>query len=329
MNRFLLFVFALLFLLSSCNDESLDESSFAEYPNSILKPIAFPKDNLPNRERLELGERLFFDPILSRDSSISCASCHKREFTFADNVAFSSGFANKKGNRNSPVLINLAWQPYFLSEGGVPTLEKVFLVPFHEESEMNSLMSIVIQRMERDKTFNEQIEKAYPKKEIPFAISRALAVYMRSLVSYNSNFDKFYYQKDETAISETAKKGWKLFQELKCIKCHSLPNFTDYKFYNIGTDSLDSDQGRFRIDSDSAYYGAIKTPTLRNIGFSSPYMHLGNLKSIDEVIEFYNTGGFYSAFKSKEIAKLQLTANEKLYLKEFLNTLNDSSFISR
>ena len=303
------------------------------YENNLPKEgnsdVIHPEDNLFSKDRYALGKLLFYDPILSLDSSISCNSCHKQEFAFGDNVAISPGVEGRLGNRNSPSLANVAVQPYFTREGGVPSLEQHVLVPIQEHTEMAFNILDAAERMAKVEKYQVLCEKAYPGKPIYFAITASVAQFQRSLLSINSPFDAYLYKKQEDAISENAKRGMALFYSNKanCYQCHSGTNFTTYNFENNGLYSDYLDKGRYgltKLDTDLELF---KIPSLRNVSITGPYMHDGSIQTLEEVIEHYNLGGKVNNNKSSFIRPLNLTQQDKDDLVAFLNTLTDREFI--
>ena len=304
-----------------------------EYENNLprepISNVIHPEDNKFSEERYALGKLLFYDPILSLDSSISCNSCHRQEFAFGDNVAISPGVEGRLGNRNSPSLANVAFQPYYTREGGVPSLEQHVLVPIQEHAEMAFNILDAAERISKVKKYQNLCEKAYPGKPKYFAITASIAQFQRSMVSSNSPFDAFLYNKQDDAISEEAKRGMALFfsKKTNCFQCHSGPNFTTYYFENNGLYSDYLDKGRYRLTKLDTDQELFKIPSLRNVSLTSPYMHDGSIQTLEEVIEHYNLGGKANNNKSSFIQPLYLTQQEKDDLVVFLNTLTDKEFI--
>lgn len=291
--------------------------------------MVFPKDNQFSLERWELGKKLFFDPILSIDSSLSCASCHKPELAFSDNRALSPGVFNRAGVRNAPSLSNVGYHPYFLREGGVPTLEMQVLVPIQEENEFNHNIVDISAQLQCIPQYVEMSQKAYNRNPDPFVITRALATFERTLISGNSPFDKFKYQGNKDALSKEQLLGMKLFfsEKTNCSKCHSGFNFSNYSFENNGIDTVYADIGRMRFSHKEKDRSLFKVPSLRNIERTAPYMHNGKFTSLEEVIEHYNEGGKHYSQKSHLIKPLNLSENQKQNLLAFLKSLTDDEFV--
>lgn len=323
MNRYsfiwLFFLIALIFFCTSAPQQRFLYQIPPGFPE-----ISIPESNLPDEQRLNLGRKLFFDPILSADSSISCASCHNPRLAFADTVSVSVGTTVALGNRNTPTLVNIGFAPYYLYEGGVKTLEEMVVVPLHSSSEMGLNMRESIRRINQNQTYKEQFLKAYGEQASTYTLTRALAAYQRTLISANSKYDR-YINGDKNALNMQEKHGMKLFfsKELACAECHVPPLFTDFGFYNIGIDSLSADKGRYRVTELAEDLGKFKTPTLRNVALTYPYFHHGKIRSLDAVIDVYNRGGNHASNKDPRIKKLGLTAEDKKDLIEFLKALTD------
>ncbi|MEZ7901551.1 MAG: cytochrome c peroxidase [Flavobacteriales bacterium] len=293
----------------------------------LFPEIVNPKHNRPTKERVELGQKLFFDPILSIDSSLSCASCHKPNLAFSDDVAFSPGVYNRAGVRNAPSLANIGYHPYFLREGSIKTIEMQVLVPIQEENEFAHNIVDIAEQMKKNPEYVKMSKEAYGKSPDPYVITRALAAYERTLVSKNSKFDKFI--NGEIPLTKEEKQGFDLFMSNKtnCSSCHGGFNFTQYKITNNGLYENYKDEGRMRATKNNKDLALFKTPSLRNIELTAPYMHDGSLTTLEEVVEHYNTGGKNHIHKDSLIVPLNLNKNQKLDLVSFLKTLTDSSFV--
>lgn len=305
-------------LLASCAPEPSSEllSELATWPQ-----MEYPTDNEPDTQKIALGERLFFDPVVSIDSSISCASCHKEVYGFADDVAISPGVEGRLGKRNSPSLWNVGYQPYFMREGGVPTLEMQVLVPVQEHSEMAFNMVLLAQRLNANTAFKNDFLEAFGDSASAYTITRALAQYERTLIQEPTAFDE-YVRGDNGALSTAAKKGFDLFYgKAGCDGCHSGPLMTNFGFYNNGTQTGPDDYGRAELTLDSADFYLFKVPSLRKVALTAPYMHDGSLMSIQDVLEQYNDGGVGHDYTSDGIAPLNLNESELVALEEFLSTL--------
>ena len=309
---------AVSILLASCAPEPSSDllSELATWPQ-----MEFPTDNEPDAQKIGLGERLFFDPIVSIDSSISCASCHKEVYGFADDVAISPGVEDRLGKRNSPSLWNVGYQPYFMREGGVPTLEMQVLVPVQEHSEMAFNMVLLAQRLNANTAYKNDFLEAFGDSASAYTITRALAQYERTLIQEPTSFDE-YVRGDNGALSIAAKKGFELFYgKAGCDHCHSGPLMTNFGFYNNGTQIGPDDYGRAELTLDSADFYLFKVPSLRKVALTAPYMHDGSLASLRDVLEQYNQGGVGHDYTSDGIEPLNLNESELVALEEFLSSL--------
>ena len=291
--------------------------------------INYPSGNEFSKARWELGKRLFFDPILSADGNVSCASCHKPHIAFSDDVAFSPGANDAPGTRNAPSLANVAYHPYFTREGGVPTLEMQILVPIQEHNEFNTNIVELAEILSKDQSYVEMSQEAYERDPDPYVITRAIANFERTLISGNSAFDEYYYQGNKMALTPVQKIGMDLFFGIaNCSSCHGGFNFTQYAFENNGLYESFDDPGRFRLNRDSADLSRFKVPSLRNVALTAPYMHDGSLFSLTDVVEHYNEGGKNHPNKSSQIKPLHLSEGEVIALVSFLEGLTDYSFIT-
>ena len=293
-------------------------------------PVVYPEDNTFTADRYELGRRLFYDPILSADSSISCASCHLPELAFSDQVALSPGIYGRPGVRNAPSLANVAYHPYFLREGSVPTLEQQVLVPIQEENEMAHNIVAIASAMERDSSYVAMSISAYNRPPDAFVITHALATFERTLLSGNSRYDQLMRQEEGAAFGQLERQGMELFfsDRTNCSVCHGGFNFTDYRFANNGLDTSYADIGRMRFTGKQEDLSLFKVPSLRNIALTAPYMHDGSIATLEEVVHHYNTGGKAHPHRDPLIRPLHLSSEEEQAIVAFLKTLSDPDFVS-
>lgn len=325
-------LFGLIILVWACRKDENKLNNTDEY---FLKvPIGFPDPNIPDdnkltRSRIALGKQIFYDPILSKDSTRSCGSCHNQYLAFADSSAVSFGIEQKAGTRNSPSIANVAYQKALLREGGVPTLEMQVLVPIQDHNEFNYNMLLIVDRMKRIPAYVEAAQKAYNREIDPFVITRSIAAFERTLLSGNSPFDQWFYQKKNIAVGDDVKRGYSLFtnERLNCIKCHNGFLFTDQSFTNNGLHMDYPDSGRIRLTGLDVDRAVFKVPSLRNVGLTPPYMHDGSFKTLDAVIDHYQTGGKTHPNKSIFLKPFMLSVQERLDLIAFLNSLTDLEFI--
>ena len=294
-----------------------------EFP-SIEEPV----DNQFSQKRWELGKKLFYDSIMSSDSSISCASCHASKLAFSDDVAMSLGVKNRIGTQNAPSLANLAYHPYYTRAGGVPTLEMQILVPIQEHNEFDFNILLIVERLKNNTTYVQMANDAYGREPDAFVITRSLACFERSLISGYSRYDQFLNYNKNT-LTKSEQRGMDLFfsDKTNCSNCHSDFNFTNYAFENNGLYEKYADEGRFRLTQEEVDKALFKVPTLRNIELTRPYMHDGSFQTLEEVIEHYNSGGKNHPHKSDLIKPLDLSNREKNDLIAFLKSLTDESFV--
>jgi cytochrome c peroxidase len=316
--------FFLLFgLLISCGEKPDKEFNLI-VPNGFRAPV-IPKHNQLTEKKVALGQLLFFDPIVSDDSSTSCATCHIPELAFTDGKKVPAGVMGNIGTRNSPTLVNVAYYPYFFSEGKVMDLETQALAPGLHEAEMGTELKQMIYRLRKNKFYHSKFKEIF-KQEIELKhFVYVIACYERTLIAANSKYDQFLQSKDSTLLSKEEKQGMNLFfsDRTQCSQCHNGNLFTDFSIQNIGLYEVYIDPGLARANSLGADSGKFKTPTLRNIEFTSPYMHDGSFTTLEEVVEFYDLGGKNHRAKSKWIKPLHLTVQEKKSLVSFLKILTD------
>jgi cytochrome c peroxidase len=303
-------------------------------PISFETPKYWPKPhydfskNPLTEEGFQLGRNLFYDPILSKDSTISCSSCHFQAtgFTHVDH-SLSHGIDGKIGTRNSMTLMNLAWNKSFMWDGGVTHLDMQPLNPITSPVEMNENLEQVVQKLQKNKKYQQLFENAYGDSKVTGQrILKALSQFELMLVSSNSKYDKVMRLEDTFTAQE--EKGYQLFKT-NCASCHNEPLFTSEKFESNGLeiDSTLHDIGRMRITNKAEDYLRFKVPTLRNIQFTFPYMHDGRFKTLTEVLKHYN-----SIKNSKNLPKqlskpMNLSDDDRVDLVAFLKTLTDTEFL--
>jgi cytochrome c peroxidase len=298
-----------------------------------LPPMPVPTDNRPTPKIVALGRRLFFDKTLSGNNSVSCATCHKPESAYADNRAVSPGAIGKTSARNAPPLLNAAYFTFLFWDGRATSLEEQVRSPIESPEEMANTVSVVEERVNADPTYREQFAKAWGPGTITFdMVAKSIASFERTLLSGNSPFDRWKYGHDPNAVSSSVKRGFVVFSSPKkgnCAVCHEIGKkyalFTDNKFHDIGVgvySGMVSDEGRYRVTHDERDRGKFKTPSLRNIALTAPYMHDGSLKDLKQVLDFYIGAGNSHPNLDKEIHTLDfLTGQERRDLLAFLNSL--------
>lgn len=327
MNR-TVFIFGVLIVLVSfgCKKYEVDRIE----PFGFNAPDYFPEvqynfeDNAVTMGRFELGKLLFFDPVLSSDSTVSCASCHAQVHAFADhNVALSTGVNGREGKRNSPSIANMAFTPAFMWDGGVNHIEIFSLAPITDTNEMNETMSNVIDKLNNNELYRWIFKRNYQVDEInDQVLFKALTVYQSMIISDNAKYDQ--WKRGEVQLSAQEEYGRSLF-EAKCSSCHSGALQTDFSYRNNGLDaSFENDLGRGRITLDPQDYGKFKVPSLRNVMLTYPYMHDGRLFSIRQVLDHYDEGIVQSETLDPLLQNgIPMTEDEKDAIISFLETLTD------
>jgi cytochrome c peroxidase len=284
--------------------------------------------------RAQLGERLFFDPILSSTRTISCASCHKPQFAFADTVAFSKGIHDKLTKRNTPSVTNQSGRPNFFWDGRSGTLEEQAKQPIISPDEMGLPIAAAVQRLNEDSAYTVAFRRLFNSVPTEKNLLQALAAFERTLETANSPYDR-YINGDDHAITPAAARGRMLFiGKANCSNCHSGEDFTADRFKNIGLYNgiTLNDAGRFEVTHDSAQLGFFKVPSLRNVAVTAPYMHNGMFKTLREVINYYNKPDaiVHDGIK-RDLSlnvPLNLTDTEINELEAFLQSLTDDRFIN-
>lgn len=291
------------------------------------KEITVKKTPITQLSQEEFGKLLFEDKRLSKDSTLSCASCHLEKLAFTDGKPRSIGVGGKMALRNAPSLFNLADAPYFMFDGAVPTLEMQAIIPIQDVNEMGFSMGELVQRLKGIKKYANLAKSLYHRELDAYVITRALASFERTLVSKNSKFDAFKASNYTKGLSESEKRGWEIFSnELKCIECHALPNFTNYQFKtNHLTEVRLEDEGRFRITGKEEDKGLYRVPSLRNVALTAPYMHDGSYAEIDQVLQAYFKN--IRRIEFKETPRVELNPKKIEDLKSFLYALTDSSLV--
>jgi cytochrome c peroxidase len=285
----------------------------------------------------ELGEALFFDPILSRDSSISCASCHKPKYAFADTLRFSRGIHGIIGERNTPSAMNQSQRNFYFWDGRVESLEEQAIGPIENPKEMDLPVTLLIRRLKNSERYNQaflNVYKKIPNKEL---VASAIAAFENSLETSASAFDKYMKQEDTSLFSESAKRGLSIFNTKgKCFDCHFGVDFAgNDAFKNIGLYNGNdlNDIGRYKISHQEKDLGAFKVPGLRNIAHTAPYMHNGMFNTLHEVIDYYNEPDkiiSHSINRDSLLQKpLNLTLQEKKDLENFMLSLSDELFFKK
>lgn len=315
--------------LLSWNNTTTEVESI-EIPEGWPEPLYDFEKNPITHEGFVLGRKLFHDPLLSRDGTISCASCHSQYngFTHVDH-AVSHGIDDRKGTRNSPVLINLAWNNSFHWDGGVNNLEVQPLNPLSHPAEMDQSLDKVLEYLNQDEAYRSLFFQAFGDSVVSSKnMLLALAQFNASLVSSNSRYDKF--MRDELEFTKQEKKGLKLFMK-HCNSCHTAPLFNSNKYASNGLpiDTVYNDVGRFKITGNPEDSLKFRIPTLRNIAYTFPYMHDGRFKKLRQVVAYYaGEIDLENPYLSNELRKkIKLSSNDQKDLISFLLTLTDKEFL--
>lgn len=326
------FLFFFTLMAISCRNSNLGNDKIFLLPNGF-PPVSHPDSNQPSSTGLQLGTLLFNDKNLSKDGTISCASCHAVSLAFGSNTQFSEGINGSIGTRNSMPLFNLSWGNFFFWDGRASSLEEQIKDPIQSSIEMGMTEEELVTYIKSSESYVSLFEQAFPDESISLDTTvKALAQYVRSLTSYTSKYDKVKAGEQEFTTME--RDGETLFfsEDAECFHCHPSPIFTDFQMHNNGLDSSFSDLGYGSVTGNMVNNGQFKTPSLRNLEFTGPYMHDGRFSTIEEVIEFYDSGVHYSTTLDPLMRNgrdLELNEYQKAALAAFLRTLTDNDFISQ
>jgi cytochrome c peroxidase len=293
--------------------------------------ISFKPNNAIN-SKAALGKKLFFDTILSKDYSVSCASCHNPNFGFADTAAFSKGIYGRLTKRNTPSVLNMSNRPYFFWDGRAASLEEQALMPIANPDEMGLPINEAVVRLNKNAAYKNLFIKIFGQSPNAKNLGLALAAFEKTLETGQSKFDLSF--DDKATLTEQEERGRQLFvsDKAKCFDCHRGDDFTNDDFKNIGLYNGEdlNDKGRYTISKDTNDVGKFKTPGLRNIAITAPYMHDGRFKTLEEVVQYYNNP---TAFVSNSVnidstltAPLNLSIQEKADMVAFLKTLTDRRY---
>jgi len=331
------FIFIVPLLFVAC-DKGEDEVPAAT-PYTLVIPQGLPPMNIPSNnpltvEGVALGKRLFYDPILSANNTQSCASCHLQETGFSETTQYSTGIDGIEGTRNAMPLINLGWQTKFFWDGGANGLESQVMGPITNPIEMHETMENVVAKLNAHAEYPDLFKAAFGSAEASSQnIMRAIAQFERTLISGNSKYDQ--YMRGETFLSSQELNGLSLFTDMEkgdCSHCHSLGfTFSDFEFRNTGLDSIPVDEGRYLITLNQGDRGKFKTPSLRNVELTAPFMHDGRFQTLLECVQHYNTGFRYSANLDPNLSfavKGRMTQQEMEDLVAFMKTLTDMEFVN-
>lgn len=285
-----------------------------------LPALPIPKNNPLTAEKVALGKQLFFDRRLSADGSVSCADCHNPSKGWSNGEQFATGIKSLKGGRNSPTVVNAAYQQFQFWDGRAASLEDQALGPVQNPIEMNMSLEQMELTLRGLEGYRRQFKAVFGTDVTRDGVAHAIAAFERTILSGDAPYDR-YKAGDRKALSAAAVRGMDLFfNKAHCSACHGGPNFTDNGFHNIGVgmDKPKPDIGRQEVSKQLGDRGAFKTPTIREIRRTAPYMHDGSLKTLAEVVEHYDRGGIKNEQLDEEIFPLHLTAAEKRDLITFM-----------
>ena len=283
-----------------------------------------PERNPLTTAKVALGRKLFFDSLLSRDRTRACASCHDPRRAFTDGRAVALGVDGREGTRSAPTLVNRGYGRSFFWDGRITTLEEQVLQPIQHRMEMDMTLEGLLVRLTRDGAYPDLFQSAFGDDPDAEGLAQALASYVRTILSGNAPFDR-YVKGDRHALTERQRQGLRVFRgKGSCTACHLGPTFTDESFHNTGVAWQAGqllDQGRFAITGKETDRGAFKTPTLREVTRTAPYMHDGSIATLEEVIEFYDRGGNANPYLDPILRPVNLSPVEKEALVAFLGAL--------
>lgn len=293
-----------------------------------LPPVTWPADNPYTPEKAELGRLLYFDTRLSADNSVSCASCHAPKYAFTDGHPVSDGIGGQKGTRNAPTIINGAYSTVQFWDGRAASLEEQAKGPIANPIEMGNTLDGAVAKLRSIPGYRTLFIRAFGTEDIRIdQVAKAIATFERTVLSGDSAYDR-YQAGDKKAMTPVQIRGLKVFQKAKCDKCHKDAYFSDNLFHNLGSglDRPQPDLGRYTVTHDPKDWGAFKTPSLRDVAQTAPYMHDGSLKTLKEVVDFYDKGGALNQNLDKDIKPLKLTSDQRADLVEFLRALSGDSW---
>lgn len=323
-----------LVLLVSCSKEALEYFSGFQKPSNFPDPVYnFPNNNI-TKEGFELGRRLFYEPRFSRNNTVSCGSCHIQSSAFTQHGHdVSHGIDDRLGKRNSPPIMNLAWAPSFMWDGGVFDLDLQPIVPITAHEEMDETLENVLNKLRGHRDYPTLFKKAFGTEDITTARTmKALSQFMLLCISSDSKYDSVM-RNEGTGFTTIEQEGYLLFQQ-KCSSCHKEPLFTDYSFRNNGIAiGLNDDQGRYPVTLNETDRYTFRVPSLRNAEFTAPYMHDGRFYTLDAVMDHYSsnvqrTPNLDPLLNENGQLGISLNPDDKLKIIAFLKTLSDRSFLT-
>ncbi|MCB9799577.1 MAG: c-type cytochrome [Candidatus Omnitrophica bacterium] len=326
MKKATVFIFCLVLSLTCSLSNLLAEDQKPALPLGLDPDgLIIPEDNPVTEEKIELGKMLYFDARLSKDGTVSCATCHDPHKGFSDQAPVSTGINGQKGDRSAPSVINSAFNYFQFWDGRAPSLEEQAKGPVENPIEMGNTHEGAVDNIRAIEGYKPYFKAAFGDEEVTIdRIAKAIATYERTVLSGNSAWDRYVYLNDETAMSESAKRGLELFEgKAKCTRCHVGFNLSDSLFHNLGVgmNKENPDLGRFKVTGEEKDKGAFKTPILRDLLKTAPYMHDGSVATLAEVVELYDKGGEANEWLDVKMEPLNLSDQEKADLVAFMESL--------
>ena len=291
-----------------------------------LPKLAVPADNPMTAEKVELGKLLYFDKRVSKDGTLSCATCHNPQEGWAEHEPTSTGIDKQKGGRNSPTVINSAYATAQFWDGRAASLEAQAVGPVANPIEMGSSMDAVIERFSKIPGYQERFQKVFGTPVTEKGFAQAIAAFERTILSGNSPYDQFKAG-NKNAMTEAQQRGLKTFEKSGCANCHTAPLFSSYEYYNAGVDAdkPKPDEGRKAVTKKDEDTGAFRVPSLRDVANTAPYFHDGSVKSLEEAVALMAAGGKDNPHRSSDfdaVRESKLTAADQKDLVEFLKALS-------
>jgi cytochrome c peroxidase len=291
--------------------------------NGLLGPVPVPPNNPQTDQKVRLGQQLYFDTRLSLDNTVSCATCHRPDEAWANHNRTDTGIKGQVGGRNSGTILDAAYMRYQFWDGRAGSLEEQALGPIANPIEMGETLDNVVRKLNAIPGYRQQFEQVFGTEVTTEGIGKAIASFERTVISGPAPYDR-YLMGEKKAMSRAALRGMDLFNgKAHCTACHSGPIFSDQSFHNLGVgmDKPNPDVGRSKITNDPADWGRFKTPTLRNVALTYPYLHDGSEKSLLDVVNFYGRGGIPNRNLDPLMMPLNLTDREKADLVAFMEAL--------
>lgn len=326
-------IFFILLAVIACQKEST--SSLENYLFSTPEDFPQPEFEIADVDNakavFELGRDLFYDPILSRDNTISCGTCHKSFAAMADlDHKFSHGIDNQLGERNAPGIFNLAWHKGFMHDGGVNHIELIAFAPMTNPLEMDEDLQNVLFKLRNDDNYNTRFQEIFGREAASNDVFEAFTRFMGLMISDNAKYDQWKRAENGVVLEEDEMKGLEVFRD-KCESCHTEPLFSDFEYRDIGLDEIPKDMGRGQITNLASDNGKFKTPSLRNVMLTAPYMHDGRYTTLKQVLDFKSDGVQQSDNLDPDLIRedglgIVLSEEEKIQLIAFMACLTDKSF---